>query len=165
MSPALPVSPLASDSWKSVAFDAVALVYSIAGAVKSARNAHIVSRKLWSLDRQIKEVQAVFYRPATKEMLANVTPEGVRGGIEAVRALNSSFENLHSALRAKGLLNHTKIAAPLSSVMESLADLAEFAEAADLSIDERKRAEVDEIFDRALEELQRGETVEIDCIS
>jgi len=49
--------------------------------------------------------------------------------------------------------------------MESLADLAEFAEAADLSIDERKRAEVDEIFDRALEELQRGETVEIDCIS
>jgi hypothetical protein len=163
MAPTLPIAQLASDKWKAEVFDAVALGYGIASAVKLARNAHIVSRKLWALDRQLKSTLDVFYGPHLHPA-EPPTKEGIEAGIAACRALAVSFDNLAAALSKAGLSNYSKISGPVLSSMERIADLLEFAESADVSIDPAKKAAAAAIFDYALQEFRDGRTVEFDSL-
>src|SRR5579872_5473259 len=110
---ALPLAQIASDSWKSAAFDAVSFAYRIAHSVRITRGASVVSRELWKLDSKINEIQQVFYAPKPKAAAPDETPshEKLRGAVQALRGLYAGFQSLEASLKASGFLNQTKIAA------------------------------------------------------
>jgi len=163
MSSTLPVSRIASDGWKSTAFDVVSFAFKIANAVHRARATHAVSAELWKLDKKLQGLLKEIYR---EKPVPTQPPDqaALRGGILAIRSLDSSICSLNEALNAGKLLNNSKIAAPMNSLAEHVADLAELAEVVELILDPVNKAAANDLFEQALADFKRGDTVPIESI-
>jgi hypothetical protein len=163
MSPALPINQLGSDDWNAKAYQAVAVAYRIAAAARSTTVSYVLSRKLWNLDKRLKLIQEEFYKPPQADR-PRPQRDQIEAGIKAVKALHETFEHLANTMRSKGLYNQSLLSSPMNSAMGRIEDIVEFAHTVEVSLDPEETAAVDAVFDEALGELQRGETLSMESI-
>lgn len=163
MCPALPISQIGSDAWNAMAYQTVAAAYSLANLVRTTTQAYILSRKLWNLDKQLKFIQEEFYKPRITP-LPMPSKEQIAAGVQAIKTLHASFENLAVRMKAAGLYNQSRLSAPLVLAMARVEDLAEFAYIVEVSLSADETAAIDSLFDQALEELRLGETISAESI-
>lgn len=162
MCPSLPISELGSDAWNADAYDVVSLAYRIANAVHSTTASYMLSRKLWQLDKRLKQIQDPFYQTIKPSAVVELPPrDRVEAGVRAIKELHASFQNLANGMQTRGLQNQSRLAAPLNSARQRMEDLLDIAEAVELSLDQ---TQLDEMFREPLEELRDGKTLGIESI-
>jgi hypothetical protein len=121
------------------------------------------SRQLWALDKTLKDLQGLFYQENPSAIPPPSNAE-LESGILAIKNMQASFAELVGSFKAAGCYNNTLISAPLSSAVERIDDIAEFAYIVEVAINPQELAAIDRIYEEALDEYRRGETIPADSV-
>ncbi len=164
---AMPLA-LATDTWNEVAFSAASQVYGVSSRVAAAVNSHLsmidLTRRLWNVDKALKEMLETFYREAAKDAsrktIEPVSPEKVDMAVSLLLELCGKIDELYSSAKAKGLTNRTLVGTVFNSIRVRSDDLRDIAESVQLS----REPSIEDIFTRAAGELKRGETFDLASI-
>lgn len=157
MSPSLP-SAIGSLAFRGAASRVAALAYKIATAFRDTKTAMRFSRQLWVLDRTLKNLQGAFYQENPSAVPPPTNAE-LESGILAIINMQASFAELVGSFKAAGCYNNSLISAPLLSAVERIDDIAEFAYVVEVAINPQELAAIDRVYEEALDEYRRGETI------
>jgi len=159
---------LGTASWNADALEATSIAYRassrIAGAVDNRLALLALAGKLWKLDSHLKNLLESFYREVERnEKRQNATEDQVRAGIGTLRNLATQLEALYIQGRSARLTNRTLVGTVLNSVRVRADELFDIAESVELAMN--PSSGIDEVFQRSLDEYQRGESLELSNIN
>jgi hypothetical protein len=166
MCPTMPMA-LGTDSWNADAFGATSAVFRVSSKVSSAASSYAdllsLAGKFWRIDRQLKNLLERFYGGVENPPPQVVAPseESLRSSLAALRTLCGKIDELYNIGKAHGLTNRTLVGTVLNSIRVRSDELLDIAESVELSMCPEVTAP---LFDKALAELERGETFDLASI-
>jgi hypothetical protein len=163
---AMPIA-LGTDTWNEAAFNAASQVFSVSSRVSSAVGNQLnildLTRRLWKMDRLLKELLETFYREAanaSQKVSEPPSKEQLDMAINTLLTVCGKIDEMYASAKSKGLTNRTLVGTVLNSIQVRSDELREITETILLS----RESGVDEIFARAAGELERGETFDLASI-
>jgi hypothetical protein len=166
MCPAIPViAVVGSDAWNATAHSALSIAYRLRNAVQQHSAVVKLAGKLCRLDRIIAKLLNDIYT-ATEETARGARsvepaePERVKASIATLKNLCVLLESLSTGMREAWLSNNALLGASLQSLVNHTDDLLDLTESLELGM----LPDIDKLFDKSLEEYERGEIVGIDSL-
>lgn len=153
---------LGSDNWDAEVYAVLAMASRLASLVKSRSQTIKLGFNLWQLNnllgRFFEEVRNRAEGKVIEARLQPSAPEQIENGIRALRQIHTKIETIYEAARRARLTNNSLLAIPLRSVHTYSEDVLELAELLEAY---QNPAGVQSVFDRAAQEVGRGEVYDL----
>lgn len=157
------ISNLGTHNWNARVYDTLALASRLAAAVKNRSNVLRIAYSLHDLNKTVEQFIDTVNSAMNGELKPNPTAEAVTP--ETLRSNADNFENLYRTLeyilegsRRAGLTNNSLTAASVRGLQKHLDAIGNLADWFDLA---SQPEEVGKIFDRAKQEKERGDLIDL----
>jgi hypothetical protein len=162
MCPSLAIgSALGSAPWSADAFLAESLASKVSYSVRSQANVLLLAKDLWTLDSKLRKFLKGIYTDAEKRFKSGVksppvSEEDIESALQTLRRVSESVEQMYRRAKAAGLTNRRFVGAALNSVHVRGDEILDLVESVELGMN----PDVDSVFDKALSDLEHGDTVD-----
>jgi hypothetical protein len=161
------VSTLGNPRWNADAYLAESFASkvsdAVSGAIEKQINGLILAKDLWQLDGHLRKFLEAVYTDAEQRATSGEKPtpaseDNLRSALKALRRACESIGETYKRAKAAGLTNRRLAGTALNSVRVRSGEILDIVESVELSLNHSEA--VDAIFDKALQDLEQGNTVD-----
>ena len=162
-SAAVIINTLGTYNWNARVYGTLTAASQLAASVKNRTNKLRIAYHLHRLNNTLMEFVQLIHTAMEGKLPANpgaepVTPRVLRASADNLEQLHRTLEYIVEALRRAGMMNDSITAASLRGIQRNIEQIASVADWFDLA---SQLPEVTEIFDRAKQEKERGELIDL----
>lgn len=151
------------DSWNESAYATLAIAWRVSASLKRHAAIFSLAKDLWKLDRMLKDFLGRIYKAVENPPKAPepVTHDQIMAMADALQKIHATIDSNYTRARSAGLTNYPVVGTVFNSVKlrsEEILDIGDWL-AAYLDPD------TDQLLDRAIDELHRGEVHDLSVLN
>ena len=157
------LSTFGSDLWNAEVYGSLSVASRVASMVKTKTQILHLAYSLHNLNKSLKNIfdtlhEAIEHPRNVEPPAEPATPDQMIRAIAIIRELSTSLDNSYQRAKRARLTNNSLIAGALSRLHTYSEDLVELGDWLEMLL---KPEEVNAIFDRANQEIERGEVFDL----